>query len=437
MKIYRLSEVLWIPPAFANYADTIRYIDNKLNAQYVAKEDLLAAKKHLLNIGKQNPQLNVDWEQAYNLSNKADWDKAVEDWLNRFNEIIASAVNQDVKNIYIRVRRSFNNTVDKINDTITTDQQANMYYETEFAPYGKSQLYYFCKNIAALTSIMDTHRILATKKDSGTDAESFICLTSSQTNHPTRRPNKWPCGVILDTQKLVSKIFGSEFKIIPNFDWKGQTNPYVASAGKLNATVFFVDESDNKLAKREASYFYIEFLNCGRIPLTTEMYEIWDDWFIRNGRDYDVGANTSMIKADDPIQFITFKDENGKRLVGRAPKLKDLPEKLQRYIFEESVFDEKESRITGVTRALDISGLVKGFIFNVACKPFIDANIPLGTSFTKACSMLGINREVSKALPFAQEQFQTFLVFIQKYIINSNYQVAYYEAPVPLKWSEN
>ena len=140
-----------------------------------------------------------------------------------------------------------------------------------------------------------------------------------------------------------------------------------------------------------------------------------------------------MIKADDPIQFITFKDENGKRLVGRAPKLKDLPEKLQRYIFEESVFDEKESRITGVTRALDISGLVKGFIFNVACKPFIDANIPLGTSFNKACSMLGINREVSKALPFAQDQFQTFLVFIQKYIINSNYQVAYYEAPVPLK----
>ena len=72
MKIYRLSEVLWIPPAFANYTDTIRYIDNKLNAQYVAKEDLLAAKKHLLNIGKQNPQLNVDWEQVYNLSNKAD-----------------------------------------------------------------------------------------------------------------------------------------------------------------------------------------------------------------------------------------------------------------------------------------------------------------------------------------------------------------------------
>lgn len=49
-----------MPPAFANYADTIRYIDNKLNAWFVTKEDLLAAKKRLLNIGKQNPQLNVD-----------------------------------------------------------------------------------------------------------------------------------------------------------------------------------------------------------------------------------------------------------------------------------------------------------------------------------------------------------------------------------------
>ena len=438
MKIYRLFEAQGRPAAFKTFGSILRDIDNTLNDKFVTDRDLVLAKRQLLHAGSQDPHLAGSWDQAYDLANKVDWDKAVEEWRQRYTKVVEANTRgstQKEKQAYKDIRDLFDQTVGKINNFIQSKKEAKAkaYYETEFAPDNKSQLYYFCSDIKDMTSIMYTNTIWATQKDSSTGEKWFICLTSSPTNHPTRKSNRWPCGLILDTQKLVSRVFDSKFDIIPNFDWKEQTNPPVAGVGKLNGTVFFMDESNNTLAKRKASYFYIEFLNCGRIPLTDEMYEIWNSWYSKNESNY-IRGDEKMISADDPAYFLTFKSGP---YVKKAPKLKDLPWKLQQYIYEESVFNEKESRVTHVINDLNISGLVKGFTFNIACKPFIDANIPFGTSFDEACSKLGINPEVINALPFTKNQFQIFLNFVQDYIINSDYQIAYYEAPVPLKWSEN
>ena len=210
------------------------------------------------------------------------------------------------------------------------------------------ELYYFVESFDAINTILNSEgtaaTIKATQQDSGKNPDTeFISLTSNSYNHPTRKPHAWGCGLILEPNEILKAIYKDEtskMSFVASYNWLDK-NPdiLIAKIGKLHKEYKIIG-SDFSSVSRTVSYYYVEFLNCGIIPIPekiyTEILALADKLNI-------VGTKTDSRQWDEAEYYYCYN--NGVNRSNSQLNFSALSEQVQEWIKKQSVFNENESRI--------------------------------------------------------------------------------------------